>query len=212
MRNTTIAVLFGLAMLVATGCTSKRSAGTSGTQTNPLSTDNQQLQAQVSQLQSQLAAAQAAQSALAARDARIKELEAKLQEPPQIAGLETTYDSAKGELTVNVPGDVLFDSGRDGLKPASLKTLDKVIAALKADYAGKKIRVEGHTDLDPIRSTKGQFFDNLDLSLNRAAAVSRYLIKHGIPAKDIATAGFGDTHAKATKAKSRRVEIVVVMR
>lgn len=212
MRSTTIAALFGLALLVATGCTNKGSAGTSGTQTNPLSAENQQLQSRVSQLQSQLAAAQAAQSALAARDARIKELEAKLQEPPQIAGLETTYDAAKGELTVNVPGDVLFDSGRDALKPASLKTLDKVIAALQKDYAGKKIRVEGHTDVDPIRTTKGHFFDNLDLSLNRAAAVSRYLIKHGIPAKEIATAGFGDTHPKATKAKSRRVEIVVVMR
>lgn len=195
-------------MLVATGCANK---GSTSTEPNPLAAENQQLQARVSQLQSQLAAAQAAQSALAARDARIKELEAK-QQPAQIAGLETTYDVAKGELTVNVPGDVLFDSGRDALKPASLKTLDSVIAALKKDYAGKMIRVEGHTDTDPIRSTKGQFIDNLDLSLNRAAAVSRYLIKHAIPAKEIATVGFGDTRPKATKEKSRRVEIVVVMR
>jgi chemotaxis protein MotB len=208
MRSITITALLGLAMLVATGCANKAA----GTQANPLTDENQQLKTQVSQLQSQLAAAQAAQSALAARDAKIKELEAKLQQPQQIAGLETTYDAAKGELTVNVPGDVLFDSGRDALKPASLKTLDNVIAALKKDYAGKKIRVEGHTDTDPIRNAKGQFSDNLDLSLNRAAAVSRYLIKHGIPAKEIATVGFGETRPKATKDKSRRVEIVVVVR
>lgn len=208
MRSITIVALLALAMVVATGCTSK---GTK-TQPNPLAAENQQLQTQVSQLQSQLAAAQAAQSALAARDAKIRELEAKLAKPTQIAGLETTYDSAKGELTVNVPGDVLFDSGRDALKPAALKTLDTVIAALKKDYEGKKIRVEGHTDIDPIRSTRGQFVDNLDLSLGRASTVSRYLIKHGIPAKEIATVGFGDTHPKATKDKSRRVEIVVVMR
>ncbi len=208
MRSITVSLL-ALAMVVATGCTSKTTAST---QANPLAADNLQLQAQVSQLQSQLTAAQAAQSALAARDAKIKQLEAKLAQPTPIAGLETTYDAAKGELTVNVPGDVLFDSGRDALKPAALKTLDKVIAALKKDYEGKKIRVEGHTDTDPIRSTKGQFMDNLDLSLGRAATVSRYLIKHGIPANDLATVGFGDTHPKATKDKSRRVEIVVVVR
>lgn len=209
MRSVAIGVLLGMVLLVAGGCANKEPAKP---EVNPLSAENQQLKSQVTQLQSQLAASQGAQSALAAREARIKELEEKLKQPQQIAGLETTYDASKGELTVSVPGDVLFDSGSDALKPASLKTLDSVIAALQKDYAGKKIRVEGYTDTDPIRAHKTRFADNLALSLERAAAVSRYLIKHGIPAKEIATCGFGETQPKATKALSRRVQIVVVVR
>ena len=189
--------------------------------------ENDQLKAQLADRESALSRApdpsqlQAMQNEIAQREARIRELEGQLRRPtgssgggaedPSIAGIETSYDRHKGEMTVRLPSDLLFVSGKIELKPASKGTLDKVIAALKRDYAGKKIRVEGHTDSDPITKTKDQWIDNLDLSLNRAATVTRYLVEHGIDKRNIATAGFGDARPKGSKAASRRVEIVVVV-
>jgi flagellar motor protein MotB len=157
--------------------------------------------------QQQLAAMQAE---LAARDARIKELEAargqganKDSEDPKIAGVASTYDKAKRELTVTLQSDILFAPGSADIRTEAKPSLDKVAAAIKKDYTGKKVRVQGHTDKDPIvRST--------DLSQNRAGAVARYLMLKGVDMKSIVTVGFGDTQPKPTKAQSRRVEIVVV--
>jgi chemotaxis protein MotB len=88
-----------------------------------------------------------------------------------------------------------------------------VATALKKTYPGRPIRVEGHTDADPIVKTKQDWDDNLDLSLARAAAVSRYLAAHGIDPKQVTTSGFGPYRPRgASKARNRRVEIVVVMR
>ena len=115
-------------------------------------------------------------------------------------------------MTVNLPGDVLFSSGQDELKGSAKATLDKIASALKKDYAGKSIRVEGHSDTDPISKTKDKYIDNLDLSLNRAAAVTRYLESKGVSPKLITTSGLGPTHPKGNKAASRRVEIVVVVK
>jgi outer membrane protein OmpA-like peptidoglycan-associated protein len=132
---------------------------------------------------------------------------------PGIEGIETSYDKNAGTMTVNLPGDVLFDSGHETIKESAKTTLNKIASALKKDYAGKAIRVEGHTDSDPIVKTKDRYLDNLDLSLSRAAAVTRYLEGQGIAAKQITTSGFGQTKPRGSdKAKNRRVEIVVVVK
>lgn len=186
-----------------------------------LQAENQRLQARLNDADKARAAdpsqLQAMQNELAAREARIRELESQLRKPepgnaePGIAGIQTSYDRAKGEMTVNLPGDILFAPGSADLKPTAKATLNKIAAALKKDYSGKKIRVEGHTDTDPISATRKQWLDNLDLSQNRAAAVTRYLIQQGVDKKLIGTVGYGDVRPKSTKAASRRVEIVVLV-
>jgi flagellar motor protein MotB len=164
--------------------------------------------------QQQIAAMQAE---LAAREARIKELEAaraatgnKDSADPTIAGVASTYDKAKRELTVTLQSDILFAPGSADIRPEAKPSLDKVAAAVKKDYSGKKIRVQGHTDKDPIVHSTDKWIDNMDLSQNRAGAVARYLMLKGVDMKSIVTVGFGDTKPKTTKAQSRRVEIVVV--
>jgi flagellar motor protein MotB len=162
---------------------------------------------------------QAMAAELAAREAKIRELEASRNQPPsvksaaenpEIAGLATSFDKQKRELTVTLQSDVLFEPGSADLKPAAKTSLDKVAAAVKKDYAGRKIRVQGHTDKDPIVHSNAKWIDNMDLSQNRAAAVARYLKSKGVDAKNMVTLGFGDTQPRQTKEKSRRVEIVVV--
>jgi len=131
--------------------------------------------------------------------------------PPQIEGTETTTDVVAGTMTVRVPGDVVFDAGKATIREGAKPTLDKIAAALKKDYAGKQVRVEGHTDSDPIRVSR--WTSNQELSEARAAAVKTYLAQKGVDGNSIATRGFGSDRPKGNdKAANRRVEIVVVTR
>ena len=132
--------------------------------------------------------------------------------PPQIEGTETTQDVVAGTVTVRVPGDVLFDPGQATIRSGAKGTLDKVAAALKKEYPGKTIRVEGHTDADPIRVSKWK--SNQELSEARAGAVKQYLAQKGIDGSQLTTRGFGadQPKSKTDKALNRRVEIVVVTR
>ena len=128
--------------------------------------------------------------------------------PADLGSLQVTQDVAAGTTTVSLPGDVFFDPGKDAVKESAKPTLDKVVAALKKQYAGKPVRVEGYTDTDPIKHSHWQ--SNQQLSEARAKAVRDYLATHGISASRLSIMGLGDAKPKATKALSRRVEVVVV--
>jgi len=112
-------------------------------------------------------------------------------------------------VTVRVASDILFSSGKIDLKSTAQTTLNDVAGVLNSKYGGKTIRVEGYTDTDPIR--KSSWKDNLDLSLQRAAAVHRYLQTRGVSADRMYAAGFGESQPLGSKSASRRVEIVVVL-
>ena len=217
-RTAAVAVLvLGIAGLGA-GCQNKLAD-----ENKALWEQNRELQARYNELSSQPKAdpnqVNALQGEIAQRDAKIAELEAQLREPqpgqqadPQLAGIETSFDNATGNMTVTIPGDVLFDSGRATLKESSKSTLNKIAAAIKKDYAGKHVFVDGHTDPDPIAKTKGMWQDNLDLSAERARVVAKYLTGQGLEQKNVDTRAFGSTKPKQTKDASRRVEIVVATR
>jgi len=86
---------------------------------------------------------------------------------------------------------------------------DFTLEALKQQFAGKKLIVEGHTDKTPIRVSK--WSSNQELSEARADSVKQYLVAHGITASRITTRGFGETRPRGTDlARNRRVEIVVL--
>ena len=134
--------------------------------------------------------------------------------PINVPGTETTEDVAAGTMTVRVPGDVLFDAGKATVREQAKTTLDKVAAALKKDYAGKQIRVEGHTDSDPIKMSRWN--SNNELSVARADAVKKYLVDHGIEAARLETRGAGpdeplDSNATKTgRAQNRRIEFRIL--
>ena len=157
---------------------------------------------------------------LAAKDARILELENKLAEPPPPeegeAGEGWERTAAGDRITVG--SDVLFAAGRATLTDKGKSALDKIVNDLKTTYAGLGVRVYGYTDSDPIKRTKHLWQDNLDLSANRAMAVTRHLRVRGIEAKLIETIAMGATRpvagndSGAGKQRNRRVEIVVIRR
>lgn len=110
--------------------------------------------------------------------------------------------------------EVLFDVASAELGEEGKKQLDELIKALKE--IGSKIpadinwilRVDGHTDKRPIKST--QFPSNWELSSARAIAVVQYMIKKGIDGKHLVAAGFGEFQPlnveEANHDRNRRIE------
>lgn len=215
MRIARMGVLAAVISLIGMGCQNKIAQ-----ENRALWQQNRELQARLASEsapkadQAQLAALQ---QQLAERDAKLAELQNQLRQPgagqvePQIANIETSYDQASGKMTVAVPGDVLFSAGDANIRDDAKGTLDKVARSLRGDYAGKRIKIEGHTDADPIKYSTWK--SNQELSVARANAVRAYLVKKGVDAGSITTQGFGADKPKAKdKAINRRVDIVVAVR
>ena len=127
-------------------------------------------------------------------------------------GQDVTTDPIAGTTTVHLVGDALFDPGRATLKETAKAGLDKIAAAIKRQYPGKSVKVQGHTDADPIVHSK--WSSNMELSKARAEAVRKYLVEKGLDGGSIISEGFGESKPKDAREKSRnrRVEIVVVTR
>ena len=153
---------------------------------------------------------------LAQRDTMIAQLQGQLKKGPGPVAGGTSNGAAKGWEEglygdrVTLESDILFPAGKATLTAAGKGHLDTVAAELKKKYAGMPVRVFGFTDTDPIRKTKDLWEDNLDLSANRAMTVTRYLLSKGVPARNVETVAMGEWHPEKDKAKSRRVEIVVI--
>jgi chemotaxis protein MotB len=142
-----------------------------------------------------------------------RNLEAKLQ------GTGATVRIKDGTVAVSLPGSVLFDSGQTTLRPQSKASLKKIAGILKTDVPNEMVRIEGHTDNDPIQKQKDRYKSNWELSASRAAAVLHFMVEEcGISPTRVYIAGFGqyqpvaDNKSKNGKAKNRRVEFVVVPR
>lgn len=143
-----------------------------------------------------------------------RRIEARLQElnAPDIV----RFESEGGALIIRMDAGRIFDSGRAEFKPEAIPALDAVGGVLGS--VGNQLRVEGHSDSDPVIPT-AQLPDNWALSSQRAGGVLRYLREfYGIEGDRVAMAGYADTRpiasngSAAGKARNRRVDIVVLAR
>lgn len=124
----------------------------------------------------------------------------------------------KNRMVISLPGDVLFDSGKETLKKEGKEILAKVATVIKADPSllGRDYQVAGHTD---SKAYGGAFRDNWGLSLMRSREVLLFLVNDkdaGMPTEHWSAAGFGDTDPVATndtdegRQKNRRCDVIVV--
>ena len=123
----------------------------------------------------------------------------------------------EGMISVMLPSSILFNSGQTKLKKTAEDSLTKVCNVLKKDFPNEAIRIEGHTDSDPIKRTKKLYVSNWELSALRAANVLHFLEdKCHLDPKKLYIAGFGEYQPvasnkdKSGKTKNRRVEIVIL--
>lgn len=155
-------------------------------------------------------AAEAEKQRLAAAMAEIDGKSALLAQ----RGIEIVYDEKTGWGGYRGGADVFFVSGSDALSKEGKETLNFIVDELK--QLSGPIRVDGHTDSDPVSKTKDKFpHGNIQLGASRAISVREYLISRGIPEERVWIASHGqykpvaNGDSKEAKAKNRRVEILV---
>lgn len=127
----------------------------------------------------------------------------------------------KNRIVIQLPGDVLFDSGRETLKKEGKDILGKVADVVRSDAGlmSRTYQVAGHTD---NQRYAGGFKDNWGLSAMRAREVLVFLVdpdpKLGgrLKPSNWSAVGYGDTdpigdnNTKEGLQANRRVELVVM--
>lgn len=116
------------------------------------------------------------------------------------------------DTVINLPSDVFFASGSAVLNSSGERSMARIVDYIRKNHAGGLIRVEGHSDCDPIRRTKGKFHCNWELSFERAHAVMHYLLEKGqVDPHRMVCEAYGEFQPQSPndKAKNRRVEIVI---
>lgn len=116
------------------------------------------------------------------------------------------------ETVINVPSDLFFASGSASLSTGGEKSMNRIVEYIRKNHPGGIIRVEGHSDSDPIRKTKSKFHCNWELSFQRAHTVMHYLTEKGqVDPHSVVCEAYGEFQPQTPgdKAKNRRVEIVL---
>ena len=134
-----------------------------------------------------------------------------------IAAATTTVDerlsrlkaeTTETEITIRLPGSVLFDFDSDRIRADAERTLAEVAEVLKA-YAQRPMRIEGHTD----SVASDQY--NQQLSERRAKSVRDWLAGQGGVKAALSTRGWGESKPAAAndtpagRQQNRRVEVII---
>jgi outer membrane protein OmpA-like peptidoglycan-associated protein len=105
-------------------------------------------------------------------------------------------------------GDVLFETGRSGLKMGATGNLNRLVAFLN-EYPDRTALIEGYTD------SVGSEDYNQGLSERRADSVKSYLVGEGIGTTRLSASGKGErdpvasNDSAAGRQQNRRVEVII---
>ena len=149
-------------------------------------------------------------AAAEARAATFRNLVARLRSMIDAGQLKVVIRD--GRMLIQLPNDVLFDSGKTAVKPDGQAALAKVAQVLSG-IADRKFIVAGDTDDVPIHTSR--FPSNWELSTARAVEVTKLLVQSGVKPEVLAAAGYGEWDPMAPndtpehRAQNRRIEIVL---
>ncbi|MCL2741648.1 MAG: flagellar motor protein MotB [Oscillospiraceae bacterium] len=117
-------------------------------------------------------------------------------------------------IVISIQDKVLFSPGSATVS-SEFNPLMNQIAEIIKRIPTNYIRIEGHTDSDPMVSSS-RFADNWDLSSARANSVLRLLAARGVDYGRLSSVGYAETRPVAendsavNKAKNRRVDITIL--
>ena len=156
--------------------------------------------------------------ALQQKDEAVKQLKQKVMEA--LLGFNNkglSIQEKNGKVYVSLDEQLLFKTGQWDVDPKGQQALSN-LAEVLGQNPDINVLIEGHSDNIPLRGT-GLLKDNWDLSVMRATAVTRILLKNkGIEPKRITSAGraefFPLDENKTPEAlqKNRRTEIILTPR
>jgi chemotaxis protein MotB len=151
------------------------------------------------------------QAAAEARAAQFQELVRRFGKLADAGKLRVVL--RQGRMIVELPNDVLFDSGSATLKQEGKATLLEV-GKVFASMPDRRFQVGGHTD--NVKISTQRFPSNWELSTARAVSVVRLLLEAGMKPDNLSAAGYGEHDPAApndtaeNKQKNRRIEITLV--
>ncbi|MCD4651598.1 MAG: OmpA family protein [Candidatus Cloacimonetes bacterium] len=143
-------------------------------------------------------------------------IERVLQQLQDITDQTGTHEMVRVEqdaerIHFSIANPMLFELGAADLKTEAKEILEQISSIL--ELTPYTIRVEGHTDNIPIKTTR--FPSNWELSASRAIAVVRFFADTGIDPGRFEAIGYSKNRPIATnqtslgRAQNRRVEIYV---
>jgi outer membrane protein OmpA-like peptidoglycan-associated protein len=145
------------------------------------------------------------------RDMNLAELRLSMMKITDVHG-PVQLSAQEEEIAIQLPGDALFDTNRDNLKPEAIRVLSINAAPITA-YRGHAVLVQGHTD------NTGNPAYNMDLSMRRAKAVAKWLVSNNyVDSSKVDIDGRGQSqpvdtnNTAAGRAKNRRVSIIILKR
>jgi chemotaxis protein MotB len=175
--------------------------------------------------QEELSASQDELSASQAEIATLRKIEAETKRRNEIYaqfvnrlqsmidGGQLTVSIDAGRIVINLPNNVLFNSGSANLNSDGQKALAQIGDVLK-QFSDRRFQIEGHSDNVPIKSAR--FPSNWELSTARALSVVHLLTEMGVSPENVSAAGFAEFRPRADneteegKQLNRRIEIVML--
>jgi chemotaxis protein MotB len=135
---------------------------------------------------------------------------------PDIKSNKITITSDERGIVITLASDSFFAPGSAELNIDETRdTLIRLSQFLSAsDLAGRKFRIEGHTD--NLQLVSPLWKSNWELSSARAINVLHYLADYGVDENRFSVAGYADTRPKFTndteegRAYNRRVDIIIL--
>ena len=123
---------------------------------------------------------------------------------------------AEDGFRILVEDKLLFDSGSADLKSSGKSALERIGKEI-VSRGYDQVRIDGHTDADPIRKTAEIWtLGNHHLAMARALSVYGYLVNDAkVPTSALSLAAYGPnrpldpSNSPEAKARNRRVEIYV---
>lgn len=136
---------------------------------------------------------------------------------PEIKSNKIRVSTDERGLVISLASDAFFSPASAQLNIEQTRDIMIRLATLLSsnDLAGRKFRIEGHTDSAPI-DPKGPWKSNWELSATRSINVLHFLTDLGVDEKRFQVAGFADTVPLASndtaegRAYNRRVDIVIL--
>jgi len=136
---------------------------------------------------------------------------------PEIRSNKVKVTQDERGVVISFASDMFFDSASAAINMESARAIlfNLVTLLSSEEVAGRKFRIEGHTDATPI-DPAGPWVSNWQLSTERSLSILYYLTDLGVSESRMQVAGFGSTMPVSTnetpegRAYNRRVDIIIV--
>lgn len=181
-----------------------------GASANSLSAEKGTLSSALGESRARLEELRRAQAASESRARLYRDVALRLKKMVDAGDLSIALRD--GRMVLQLPNDVLFESGQVDIKPRGQAALKQVGAVLKT-IDGRHFQVAGHTDNVPIDTSR--YPSNWELSTARGVEVVRFLIAQGVSPALLAAAGYGEfdpitgNDTPKGRMRNRRIEITV---